>query len=127
MTDITIILVTLPAFMFEYFVSVWALRWINLRGDIIEIGAVQGLPLSREARWIKLFHEWVPLLFSQCAFLVIVAFGWISLAREVSHPSVRALVYAYAFLSGVASLGYTVLGTQNVFRMISMLRQAEAD
>ena len=41
MTDITIILVTLPAFMFEYLVSVWTLRWINVRGDVIETGAVQ--------------------------------------------------------------------------------------
>jgi tellurite resistance protein TehA-like permease len=127
MSDITIILVTLPIFMFEYFVSVWTLRWINLRGDAIETGAVQGLPLSREARWIKLFHEWAPLLFSQCAFLLIVALGWISLAQEIGDPSVRALVYAYAFLSGVASLGFAVFGTQNVFRMISMLRRVEED
>ena len=127
MTDITIILVTLPAFMFEYLVSVWTLRWINVRGDVIETGAVQGLPLSTEARWIKLYHEWAPLLFSQCAFLAIVAFGWISLALELGHSSVRALVYAYAFLSGVASLGFSVFGTQNLLRMISMLRQAEAD
>ena len=127
MTDITIILVTLPAFMFEYLVSVWTLSWINVRGDAIETGAVQGLPLSTEARWIKLYHEWAPLLFSQCAFLAIVAFGWISLALELGDSSVRALVYAYAFLSGVASLGFSVFGTQNLLRMISMLRQAEAD
>jgi len=126
-TDITIILVTLPTFMFEYFVSVWTLRWSNLRSDVIETGVVQGLPLSTEARWVKLFHEWAPLLASQCAFLVIVALGWISLAGELSHPSVKALVYAYAFLSGVASLGFAVFGTQNLVRMISMLRQAEAD
>ena len=127
MTDITIILVTLPIFMFEYFVSVWTLRWSNLRSDVIETGTVQGRPLSREARWVKLFHEWAPLLASQCAFLGVVALGWVSLARELGHPNVRALVYAYAFLSGVASLGFAVFGTQNLVRMISLLRQAEAD
>ncbi len=127
MTDITITVVTLPTFMLQYFVSVWTLRWLNLRGDAIETGAVQGLPLSREALWIKLFHEWAPLLFSHCTFLAIVAFGWTVLAGELSHPSLRVLVYAYAFLSGVASLGFALFGTQNLFRMIAKLRQAEAD
>jgi len=127
MTDIAIILVTLPTFMFGYFVSVWTLRWINLRGDAIEIGAVQGMPLSREARWIKLFHEWAPLLYSQCVFLFVLALGWISLAREVSHPGVKTLAYACAFLSGVGFLGFALFGTQSLFRMISMLRRAEQD
>lgn len=127
MEDIVIMVVTLPIFMFGYFVSVWTLRWAGLRADAIETGAVQGLPLSREARWLKLFHEWAPMMFAHCVFLFIVALAWIALGREANHPSVKSLAYAYAFLSGCGALGFLILGGQYFFRMISILRQAEAD
>lgn len=127
MEDIVIMVATLPIFMFGYFVSVWTLKWTGLRADAIETGVVQGLPLSREARWVKLFHEWAPLTFAHCVFLFIVALAWIALGQEATHPSVRSLAYGYAFLSGCGTLGFLILGGQFLVRMISILRQPEAD
>jgi hypothetical protein len=108
-------------------------RWIHNRSEIVLHGVSSGVPISLRHRKMMLTNAFVPTTLSAMLLLVMMALGFVGLARNVSDGFVEAFALFGAFVYGVAALGLLAAAflwfsyLRSVLRDAERLRQAKTD
>lgn len=124
LTALGLILVTLLA---GYAVIAHASNTLNRRADMIVVGLVDGVPVSKKHRYLMLFHIYLSQLGSVIALSAILAVGYVRIADNLDDPGVRNLAYLVAGLAAFAAINWLLLGTSYLIHCWQVLRQANGD
>ena len=100
-------------------------RRIHQRCDEIATGFANGRPVSVQYRWTLLYHDYVGNGFGLVAILAATAAAFVLASRVVVNPDVKTAAYLCAGVSGWGALAIVVMLVAWIFRLVSILRQAE--
>lgn len=123
-TGIALILgVFLVSGFLYFYLSVHA----NKYGNQILTGVVQGVPVSTDYRWVILYWHWPGFAFGAAVSAFLGAMLSLSIARHAPHQDVKAVAYTFAFVSGIAFIGWLSSAFVEFRHYRSVVRQAEGD
>lgn len=109
------------------FVTFYATKWIHVRSDAITTGLVQGVQIPRKERWMKLFHDWLPMAFGIAVFELVLAIGFLEIAENLTDEGARLVAWLSAAGAGFACVFWFVLGISYFANCVSILREAGSD
>jgi hypothetical protein len=127
MSDLNAIGMILALMLAGTFVTFYATKWIHVRSDAITTGIVRGVPISTKERWMKLFHDWLPMAFGIAIVDLILAVGFLEIAKGFTDEGIRLVAWLSAAAAGFSSVFWFILGVSYFANCVSILRQAEAD
>ena len=127
MSELAPIALILALFIAGTFVTYYATRWVHIRSDAITTGIVRGVPISTKERWMKLFHDWLPMAFGISMVNLILAVGFLEIAGRSTDDGAKLIAWLAAAASGFSCVFWLILGISYFANCVSILRQAEAD
>ena len=108
---------------FYYFLD----RWVQDRVAVILTGVLHGVSISTKDRWMLLHTSWLGGMGGGIGFYLIFAVMFLVLGRQIDTEEVRLLAYLMTFFTLVGTAAWVYQGVHWLFRLMSVLRQAEAD
>jgi hypothetical protein len=72
-----------------------------------------------------LFHDWMPAAFGVAVFGLLLAFGQMEIAKNVTEPGIQMLAWLSAALAGFASMFWFILGISYFVNLVLILREAK--
>jgi hypothetical protein len=127
MSNLNAIGLILAILIATMFVSFYATKCTHIRSDGISTGIVRGVTISAKARLMILFQEWLAMAAAIAVFDLVVALGFMEIARNVADADIKILAWLCAVLAGFGFIGWLVQGSIFFTGWLSILRQAEVD
>jgi uncharacterized membrane protein len=100
---------------------------INSKGGEIASGVVQGVPLSKEFRWLTLFQIQVPLVLLSGIFSLLVGFMFQQLALNIEDPRVNALAMMCSLMYFATAFLILTAGSIGTLHLAATLRKSTRD
>ena len=97
MTDEPLLWITITTTS-SFFVTYWAIRMANKRGDEALLGVLRGQPISTRTRWMILITHYTGLGAFLVAYLTVITFVLLELARSAVEPRVATIGYMAVLL-----------------------------
>ena len=110
-----------------FFLSMYIAGRANELGADIVAGVVRGTPVSPGVREAMLFQMWLPYEVTGFALLVFSVAVQLEIADQVSGPGVRFLAHFAAFIAGVGSLIFLLVGPIALLEYRALIRRAKAE
>jgi hypothetical protein len=107
------------------FVTFYATKWIHIRSDAITTGIVRGISISTKERWMKLFHDWLPMAFGISLFDLILAVGFIEIAENLTDQGVILVAWLSGAAAGFSCVFWLILGISYFVNLVLILREAK--
>ena len=95
--------------------------------DSVVVGIAEGVPMSMQHRYMKLFVMYVSQMGAVVGIATILAFGVMKIADSVTDSGVSTLAYLVAGLAAFTAVQWLVLGMVYLTYGLQVLRQAEAE
>jgi hypothetical protein len=126
MSNFNAIGVILALLIASMFVTFYATKWSHIRSDAITTGIVRGVQISIKERWMKLFHDWLPMAFGIVIFELILAVGFLEIAENLTDDGVKLIAWLSAAAAGFSCAFWFVLGISYFANCVSILREARS-
>jgi hypothetical protein len=107
------------------FVTYWAIRMANKRGDEALLGVLRGVPISTRTRWMILTTHYTGLAAFIVAFLTVTTFVLRELARNADEPAVATIGYMAVVLWGGSAVYCLATAAAWVYHASTVIRRAE--
>ena len=127
MSDLADIVLMLAILLLASVSTNLILRRVHQRCDEIATGFANGRPISLRYRWLLLYHDYVGNGFGLAFLLAAVTAGFVAASEVVVDPNVKNVAYFCAGVSGWTAFGALLMVPAWIVRLVSILRQAEAD
>ena len=127
MSDLTDIVLMLAILLLASVSTNLFVRRLHQRCDEVATGFASGRPISVQYRWTLLYHDYVGNGFGVAFILAAVAAGFVLASQVVGHPNVKNVAYLCAGVSGWGAIANVLMVSAWIVRLVSILRQAEAD
>ena len=101
-----------------------------MAGDIavkVELGVIDGLPISAKGRWVMLHTYWVGYVLAAIAAGLLTALVSMGIAAHTTNEHVKAISHVNAVVGAVGGFGWIANGVLQFFHYRSVVRQADAD
>jgi hypothetical protein len=123
MSNLSTIGMILALAIVAYAIVIYASNELAKIVDTILAGVVEGVPMSKKNRQLKLYHIYVGQLGAVIAISMIMAFGFVRIAENATGSGARTLAYLCAGLGAFAALQWFVLGISYLLHCMRVLHQ----
>jgi hypothetical protein len=122
MSDALLVALVAAALVFGHTLTLYGAHVANDKRDKIILGLVDGVPLSKEHRWLMLSNDWVPIKFSLTGYTALMTTVMIYLSQYTSNRSIEILAYLSAGFFAFAFLAFLFLGFSDFLLCIKSVR-----
>ena len=125
MSDSVALALAIANFFVGFFCFLWSSK---LAGDIavrVELGVIDGLPMSTKGRWVLLHSSWVGYVLAAIAAGLLSALVSMGIAAHTTSEHVKVISHVNAVIGAVASFGWMANGVSEYVYYRSVVRQAE--
>lgn len=109
----------------SFIVTFWAIRMANKRGDEALLGVLRGVPISTRTRWMILITHYMGLAAFLVAYLAVITFVLLELARNAVEPTVSTIGYMAVVLWTGGLIFLLVTAAAWVYHVSTAIREAE--
>jgi hypothetical protein len=127
MSNTAAIALILATLCFAFAVIFYGSDHINRHIDVIFSGVLEGIPISRKHRSLKLNHMMLQLTGAVIALSMIIAMGYVGIANSVTDPEVTTLAYVAAGLAGFGVISWIFGGVSCYIQCLAAIRQDRRD
>lgn len=125
MSDSTGLIVISLLGVLGFFLSLNIAEKANTLGTQIATGLVQGVRVSLGVRTAMLYQMWLAYEVAGAASNVFLLIAQLELAAQVNASGIKLLAHFAAFIAGVGSFFYLVLGPAGFFQYRALLRRTK--
>ncbi len=126
MSSISVMGLTSTLFIAAFVAILWLVGKANDLGVVVEIGAIQGIPISTKSRWLFLYQAWAMYALAITASSGAIGFAVLRIGQRATEADARSVAYLYAFILFMCSFGNLLTSISAFVAHYAAIRQAEA-
>ena len=127
MTNLNGIVLITAIFMPGMYIYLLLEKMRKERENEIVTGIVRGVAVSTGYRWFSLYTYWITPVCIQMGFTLTMIIVYLLMAENAGGDGAKLAAYAVLFFTSIGMLGSIALAAVGYVRLVSVLRQAEAD
>jgi len=127
MSNLATAAVILATLVTVYAIAMYVTDLCTRRGDQIISGVTEGVPMSPKDRWMALYAQWLPYAAFLVGFLLMVALGLLTTAKQIENPELALFARGCAGFFVMGGIFWGVIGSIYLAHMISAVRVSQRD
>jgi hypothetical protein len=127
MSDLTAVVAILATLLAAYWIAMYATDFCTRRGDQVISGVVEGVPMSKKARWMAIYCQWLPSAAFLVGFLLLVGVGLAQIAKGIDNHELTTFARVCGGFFALGGVFWALLGAFYLAHMVSAVRGVRAE